>query len=319
MNAIRRRLSKLQALTGIQLLRSSKWYDGYFGQWRQHFRHAENLGLHILPVHYYSPIPDTRVASAHALKADPASLQIDLDLSLVRLEQLLTAHKPPVEDWLTKRPPAEQRYSFQNNAYLAGDAEILHAMISEHRPRRIVEIGCGNSSLIISEALDALRVKDNAFKCEYTCIEPYPPSYLQPPPRSVSRFESTMLQDIPLDYFGKLEAGDVLFIDSSHVLAKGSDVAHLYLKIMPVIRPGVIIHVHDIFLPFDYPDTWLTRHYFFWNEQYLLHGMLLFGTAFKILMPTFALAKLKRDAFSKLLPSTDNATDPPSSFWMMKQ
>lgn len=319
MKALRQRLSKLQALAGIHLLRSSRWYDSYFGHWRECFRRAEALGLHILPVHYYSPIPDTRMADAYSLEVEPSSLEIDLYASLSLLTRLVSVHRPPVTDWVAKRHPSEQRYSFQNNAYLAGDAEILYAMISEYKPRKIIEIGCGNSSLIIAEALESLKAKDNSFECKYTCIEPYPPSYLTPPPSAVSRFEVTKLQEMPLEIFKSLGKGDVLFVDSSHVVARGSDVVHIYLKILPVLQPGVLIHIHDIFLPFDYPEPWLTKQFFFWNEQYLLQGLLSAGSSLKVILPTFALFERERSVFSKLLPSTQNTPNAPSSFWVLKQ
>jgi len=278
------------------------------------FRQAEEAGLHILPVHYYSPVPDTR---APIWKDRPHDSGIDLriDAGLETIGTLVKAYRTELD--ALPRATADDPHQFYlgNPAYHPGEAEILYGMVRSGKPKRIIEIGCGFSSLLIAQALIDGR---DEFQCDYVCIEPYPPAYLDPPPDGVTEFVRSDLQSVPLERFQALEAGDILFIDSTHVVKTGSDVVYEYLEILPVLKPGVIIHIHDIFLPFEYPKQWIEWNRFFWNEQYLLKALLLGSHDFEIMIASHAIYRDRREDFEVLIPSLANSTHGPSAFWMKK-
>lgn len=188
-------------------------------------------------------------------------------------------------------------------------------MIRHFKPKRIVEIGCGNSTLLIAQAL---RNEGLESACEFLCIEPFPPAYLQPLPEGVSKLINSDVQSASLDHFKSLESGDILFIDSTHVSKIESDVVYEYLEILPVLKPGVIIHIHDIFLPYEYPKNWIEDLRFFWNEQYMLKAFLLFNNNFNVMVPSHAMYREQQKIFEKMVPSLRETTHPPSAFWMVR-
>ena len=112
------------------------------------------------------------------------------------------------------------------------------------------------------------------------CIEPYEMPWLEAAPVTVRR---ERVEDVPTEVFSSLEAGDILFIDSSHMIRPQGDVVHEYLQILPVVKSGVFIHIHDIFLPREYPFEWLDVHGLLWNEQYLLEALLSGGTTYRMI------------------------------------
>jgi predicted O-methyltransferase YrrM len=169
---------------------------------------------------------------------------------------------------------------FYNNRYFeSGDAEFLYNMIRFFKPRRILEIGSGHSTLMAVNAVQANRVVDPDYICEHICIEPYEAKWLknlnvQLIREPVERIDKLM--------FGELDRNDILFIDSSHIIRPQGDVLFEYLEILPILKPGVLIHIHDIFTPKDYPTDWIHKNVYLWNEQYLLEAFLSFNPEFKI-------------------------------------
>jgi len=153
----------------------------------------------------------------------------------------------------------------------AGDAEFLYGFIRLRKPRRIVEIGSGYSTLIAARALRRNREELPGYACDHLCIEPYEMSWLE---QSGVRVLRKRVEEVGLAPFLELDAGDLLFIDSSHVLRPQGDVVFEYLELLPSLRPGVVVHVHDIFSPRDYPEAWVADQVRLWNEQYVLEAFL---------------------------------------------
>ena len=137
-------------------------------------------------------------------------------------------------------------------------------------------------------------------------------------PTEVRKILQQQVQTVPIEEFTSLKSGDILFIDSSHVAKIGSDVIYEYLEILPRLAPGVLIHIHDIVLPMDYPYEWTDKFKFFWNEQYLLQGFLLFNQEFKVIMPTYALDKQYPEVLKTYIPSCAKRNNLVSSFWIEK-
>jgi hypothetical protein len=169
----------------------------------------------------------------------------------------------------------------QNSQFSWLDARALFCFLRLWQPERIVEVGSGYSSLLMSEIkrrfLPTLTLQ---------CIEPYPRPFLQRTDLGLELIQQRV-QDVPPSFFTALTAGDVLFIDSSHVCKTGSDVNYLYLKILPLLQPGVKVHVHDICLPHEYLREWVIDENRSWNEQYLLQALLMFSSGFKVLFGNY--------------------------------
>ena len=170
-------------------------------------------------------------------------------------------------------------YFVRNGQYPPLDAWALEGMLRLLRPRRMVEVGCGYSTLVSART----NREDLGGRMELTCIDPHPkPFLLEGALPGVTALLPEKVEDAPLELFEGLEAGDVLFIDTSHTVKTGGDVTWLFNEILPRLRPGVVVHIHDIFLPYEYPEEWVMGGNG-WNEMYLVHSFLLFNEAFEIL------------------------------------
>lgn len=167
-------------------------------------------------------------------------------------------------------------YSFNNDYYQSPDAEVLYTMVRGIEPRQVVEIGSGNSTLLIRHA-----IRDGGLDTNLTSIDPNPRREIASHSDNVLRCR---LEDIVDEtVFGKLRPNDILFIDSSHQIKAGNDVVRLFLSVIPSLTPGVIIHVHDVFLPYDYPKQWIVVNRWDWTEQYLLQALLEGSDVYEVL------------------------------------
>jgi hypothetical protein len=187
-------------------------------------------------------------------------------------------------------------------------------VLRHFRPARMVEVGCGWSSLVTArinrEYLDgALR---------FTCVEPYPPEFLAGGVDGISELIVSRVEDMPLDPFLALAAGDVLFIDTSHTVKTGGDVVFLFEEVVPRLAEGVVVHVHDIALPFDYPEDWVFSGRA-WNELYLVHAFLAFNSAFRIRLAVNWLRYRRAEQLASILPNYPAAyPDGGGSLWIQR-
>ena len=312
-------VSHLLCKLAIFLLRLSGWYKGYWNNWRIFFAYAERRGLHILPVHYYSPVPDTTKLPSDLWNNIrwPVGFELRIDSALACLSELEEKYSVEYNKFSRERTETPTYY-LNNPAFGSGDAEVLYALLREFKPRRVVEIGSGYSTLVICEALRANRREIPDYCCEFTAVEPYPSSILDPLPQEVTSLEAKPVQDVPMEIISALESGDVLFIDSSHVAKIGSDVIHEYLTILPNLAPGVLVHIHDVFIPAEYPRRWIDQMRFFWNEQYVLEAFLACNAEFEVIMPLHAIWRLHPEIYKRALPSYRFAGYEPSSFWIRR-
>ena len=317
---LRWHLKTLIAKAAIWLLKSTGWYDGYWNHWRTIFPYAERNGLHILPVHYYSPIPDTRELSDELWQGMhlPAGFDLRIAPALTWLGSLSQKYGGEFNEFPTKAGTDIQGFHLDNQAFRSGDAEVLYSILRELKPRKIIEIGSGYSTLLMCQAIRANQKEAPEYRCEFIAVEPYPPAYLSPLPIEVARLESKPVQDINLSLFASLTDGDILFIDSSHVVRTASDVVYEFLRILPTLAPGVIVHIHDIFIPTEYPRTWLREACMFWNEQYLLEAFLTSNCNYEVIMPVHALWRLHTDSFSRAVKLSNVGPGGPGSFWMRR-
>ena len=169
-------------------------------------------------------------------------------------------------------------YSFANAFFSSPDAEVLYGIVRNRRPAQIIEIGCGNSTRV-----SRLAIRSAGLSTKVTCIDPLPRLDVTSLCDAVFASEVEKLRDPSL--FADLVADDILFIDSSHEVKPGNDVVYLYSHILPALRRGVLVHIHDIFLPYEYPYEWIVRERWPWTEAYLVQAMLAFGDAFQVVWP----------------------------------
>jgi predicted O-methyltransferase YrrM len=258
---------------------------------------------YVPPGHYYSPIAsvaDLRTDSARLFAPFPRELP-GIDLNERGQLALLSLLEPYYRDLpFGAGPIGELRYGMENPGYAWSDGIFLYAMIRHLAPKRIVEVGSGNSSCLM------LDVNELHFGGRLRCtfIEPEPARFLsliRDSDRAAIDVIAKRLQDVPLSHFTTLEANDILFVDSSHVSKAGSDVNHLFAEILPRLRPGVHVHFHDVFYPFEYPREWLYQGKAF-NEAYVLRAFLSFNAAFEIVLFNTFLEHFHAPRFAERMP-----------------
>lgn len=236
------------------------------------------------PGHHYSPYPSLRdVKMRHdALFRHPPAVPgvvLSAEQQCNFLHELISIYGGGTPSF-PERATSGYRYYFSNPFYSYLDGMILHLMLRKVMPRRVIEVGSGHSSaMILDTAERCLREP-----CLLTCVDPFPTRLLRQlrhDDRMHCRVISGSVQDVPMGEFEALEEGDILFIDSSHVMKTGSDVEWVFRSILPVLKRGVWIHFHDIYYPFEYLPSQVFSGYAY-NEAYCLRSFLQFNEAFKI-------------------------------------
>ena len=270
------------------------------------------VGVFPVSNHYYEPLTDFRLL-IHPL--DKPRRLPGVDLNTAAQLELLKSFR--FSDELKKfgtQKNDDLTYAFGNGYFDAGDAEFWYNLIRVRKPRRIVEIGSGNSTLLAIEAVRANEKEDPGYRCQHICVEPYEMPWLE---RSGVQVLRERVERVDQSVFSALEAGDILFIDSSHVIRPQGDVLCEFLEIMPALNKGVIVHIHDIFTPRDYPHAWVVEKVRLWNEQYLMEALLSGNSQWKIIG---ALNYLKHDHFDHLRRACPFITQSsePGSFYLEK-
>ena len=281
------------------------------------FNLYECRGWHITPVDYYQPIPDSRELPAHLWSTRSPMCGVDMN-EQVQMELLDKFHSAFRSEY--DRFPVSggdpQRFHFGQTSFCSVDAESLYCMIRYFKPRRMIEVGSGMSTLLAAEAIRKNETEGHS--CSLTAIEPYPGEFLRRGVPGLTELLETKVQSVPIERFCSLEANDILFIDSSHVIKIGGDVIYEYLEIIPRLKPGVIVHCHDIFLPAEYPKNWILENRWFWTEQYLLRAFLVFNSAFEVLMAGSFLHLYHSAKLKAAFASYDPESVWPGSFWMRR-
>ena len=271
----------------------------------------------INPGHYGSPIPsleeiERELSASPRVVADSLPgipLRTTQQLALLKeLKPLMGSHAFPAE------ADGHHRYHYRNDWFQYADGLVLHGMLRHFRPRRVIEVGSGYSSGVM---LDTLAV-DPSLKTSFTMIEPNCErlrSRLRVGDETEVRLIEGVIQDAPRQIFERLEANDILFIDSSHVVKCGGDVNVICHEILPELQSGVIVHFHDVFFPFTYPERLLRAHHY-WSEAYLLRAFLCMNPSFEILLWNDYLRSTQPKSFADAMPAeVDNIA---CSFWMRR-
>lgn len=270
------------------------------------------------PGHFYSPIPaldEIRRDDAAIFKSVPATIA---GLDLHEAEQLdllnqFVAYYDAMPFQAEKRDGL--RYYFENPAYSYSDAILLHCMIRYLKPRRIIEIGSGFSSCM---TLDTNELCFDG-SIETVFIEPYPElllSLIKDADKRSIKILSSRLQDVDPAHFAALRANDILFVDSTHVTKVNSDVNRIFFEILPSLAPGVHVHFHDVFFPFEYPREWVYEGRA-WNEAYLLRAFLQYNSAFQVVLMNTFMEQFHESFFQQKMPLC--LKNRGGSIWLRKQ
>lgn len=281
----------------------------------------EKMGFHITRVTYNYPIPDTRQLKQELWEKHSSLLGIDIN-ETSQIDLLSTFSSKYKEEY-TNFPKSQtldpHQYYADNLTFVGIDADILYCMIRHFRPKRIIEIGSGYSTRLSAQAILKNKEGDSSYECELTAIEPYPSKVLRVGFPGLTRLITDKVQNVSLAEFEKLEENDILFIDSSHVLRIGSDVQYEILEILPRLKKGVIVHIHDIFFPLEYPKEWILKDLRFWSEQYLLQAFLIFNDNFRVLWTGTYMILNQPDAVKKFVGSQVDNPYTSGSFWMQRK
>jgi predicted O-methyltransferase YrrM len=268
------------------------------------------MGLFPIRDHYYQPLFN----DAHLVKPLTEGRTLpgidwrhDSQVSLLAqfrfADELRALH-------LEHLPRNDLDFHIDNPSFGSGDAEFLYSMIRHLKPRRVFEVGSGNSTKIAQLAIKRNASEEGSI-AEHVCIEPYEMAWLEQLNIRVIR---ERVEDVGLDVFGQLESNDLLFIDSSHMIRPQGDVLFAYLELLPSLASGVFVHVHDIFTPRDYPEKWLRTDVIMWNEQYLLEALLSNSNRYEIVAALNYLQHAEYGSLSTVCPYLRPEREPGSFY-----
>lgn len=273
-------------------------------------RLAERSGWQVLERRFYSPVPDLDELPEDVFERRNEMRGIDLDPArqIAFAESELAPH-------LAEFGQGPEGFPIRNEYYETGDAEIAYAFVRHIRPRRIVELGSGFSTLVLAHAAE--RNRADGAPCRLVSFDPYPPPVLADGAPGLEAHTALPAQEVPEEEFAALESGDLLFVDTSHTVKLGGDVNRIVLDVLPALAPGVWVHFHDIWLPYEYHRTLVREMEMYWNEQYLLQAFLAMNPSWEVVFATRAVAVAEDDRLRALIPEYDGSNFP-SSFWMRR-
>lgn len=282
----------------LNVIKPIKWEN-----WVKLFQLAEKNGIHISKPGFYSPIPTISDLSDTMFEKKE---NLHIDWNEIEQKKLLKKLQSYSQEF--RQLVENGSYELQGKGFGFHDAPVYYSLIRHFKPRSIIEVGAGHST-----RLAVMAAAENP-DTKITAIDPFVRELRKIDiPESVNFIEKP-IQSVPLSEFEQLSENDILFIDSSHVSKVGSDVNFLYLEVLPILKPGVIVHIHDIFLPKTYPKKWLEEKLVFWNEQFLLHAFLIGNKNFEVLLSNYFMSLY----YPELLTEFFDTKLPPGggSFWM---
>ena len=293
------------------------------------------LGVYILPVHYYTSEPNIiELARTIDLWAKPSAmsgLDVDLDEQTNNLRRVCAPFQQEFFGNPHYRHAVNQPFgSGRSRTFGYIEAQVLHAVVRHYKPARLIEIGGGVPTYCTFQAMSMNR-RDTGANGRITCIEPCPIDLIKDIDDNSDNFEliARPIQEVPLEYFTQLQANDIVFVESNHVVRSGSELNYIVLEILPIIPKGVLVHFHDIYLPYDY-DRDVLRNFLHPNETAFVAAFLAYNPKYKILFALSMLHYERRPEMQSVLPEYnpesdwrgmrvgeyDDAKHFPSSLWL---
>jgi hypothetical protein len=265
------------------------------------------LGVYVLPAQYYVSEPNIielqRTVDLWAKPSAMSGIDVDLDEQIDSLRRVCTPYRQeflenPHYRYAVNRPFGTGR----SRTFGYVEAQVLHAIVRDSKPARVIEIGSGVPTYCAHQALSMNR-RETGVGGSITCIEPYPIDIV----RHMSATEDNVelierpIQDVPLDVFRQLHPNDIVTIDSNHVVRSGSEVNYIVLEVLPIIPKGVLVQIHDIYLPYDY-DRDVLNNFIHPNETALVAAFLACNPRYKILFALSMLHYGRRQEMQCVLP-----------------
>jgi Methyltransferase domain len=269
-------------------------------------RVARSVGQDLLTRNYYSPIPawEDLPDEVFMRRSPLTGISYDEDAHvefLQRLEPYLVEFEPP------------SGFVWDNGMYERIEADVLHAIVRAARPKRIIELGSGYSTLIIADAVR--RNGLDGSQCTYSIFDPFAPNFIRARTTELD-WRNESAADVALEVFRELGEDDILFVDTTHTVKLGSEVNYIVLDVLPTLAPGVLVHIHDIFLPYEYPRGFFEQKCY-WAEQYLLQGFLTNNQSWEVALPLAALTKDRPADVARLVQSFRGNAGP-GAFWIRR-
>ena len=314
-NAIVYRLSKW-------LLKENAYNGGIIKELIGHPSILEALAnYHVLKKHYYLPIPEDSDL-VYEQKSQLVGIEMNDKEQFAFIESVVNKYKDEFSRFPIHKSDNETATDFVliNEGFMAIDGNVYYSLVRHLKPKHIIEIGSGESTKLVNHAIKKNMAEGNR-QSRLTCIEPYPLSYLRDANLLLTELKVAKVQEIPFSFFESLEAGDILFIDSTHALKSGGDVWYEYCEILPRLKSGVYVHIHDISLPKPYPRVYFENKTY-WNEQYLLQAFLTYNSKFEVVWAgNYLLEKYQEKMLQYFQPEYDimrksYPSSEPSSVWI---
>jgi hypothetical protein len=281
---------------------------------------AQN-GVMVYPIHFYYPVPDIlKLKDSNIFDRISPMSGIDFN-EMGQLQYLKTISLDYAKEcnFPASKTSVETQYFTENGMFSYGCAAFLHTIIRNHKPAKFIEVGSGNSSKVINKALDLNKLEGKIG--EYIVIDPFPIHYIKDL-SNLSKLVAKPVEEVDMSLFYELEENDILFIDSSHQVKIGNDVVFLYLEVLPILKPGVIVHIHDIGLPKEYPKAYFLNEAFrvSWNEQYLLQAFLINNSKYRVLLGAANIMSKFNNEFKEAFPLYNPSyhLNSSGSFWMQR-
>jgi len=275
----------------------------------ENFRFWEKHGYHITPIHYYYPIPDTRDIEQRAfLPSKFFGIDLRPEYQLKLINDVFIKFSEEYNNFPVKST-APTSFFLDNDAFNGIDPYPYYCLLRHYKPGLVIEIGSGYSTLL---GLQACLLNNSS---HYVCVDPWPREFISDSINNIE-FIRKKVEDIDLSFFKQLQTNDILFIDSSHVIRTQGDVCYEILEVLPQLSKGVIVHFHDIFLPFEYPKEWLVDKHRFWTEQYLLQAYLVENSHTEILFTSNFMSRNYPEEVRRAFPNA--LWGGGGSFWFRK-
>lgn len=281
---------------------------------------VQDRGYHFQRCDYYSALNDLSFLKANwdlwHERPLPRGIPWDVDAQLDEVRRI-SPFLSELGDIPQDAPSGPPRYHWNNNFWRGADALVHYGLLRSVKPRRVIEIGCGWSSLLLAQALERNQ-EEGSEPVAVDQIEPFPRRELLSALPATWTLHETILQRADMEIFDTLQAGDVCFYDGSHVARAGSDVVWFLFEVVPRLKPGVLVHFHDIFWPGDYPDDWILNRGQTWNEQYVLQAFLMYNDAFETVICNSVLCQRRGKDLEDLLRETPETQYSGTSVWLRK-
>lgn len=277
----------------------------------------DHFKITVVANHYYEPVfTDADLSTP----SDQARLLPGIDFNMTG--QMATLEKFRFADELATLNGSAvnehvYRYENQNRMFAEGDADALYSFIRAYKPATVIEIGCGQSSIVAELALRKNHAEDAGPSPRHICFEPFHNGWLH---GIGADFRALRVEQVDLSIFQDLKPNDMVFIDSTHVLRPQGDIEHEFLRILPLLPAGVLVHIHDIFTPRDYSQKFLREDRRFWTEQYVLEAFLSHNRDYEILLALNDLHAQREPKLYEALPIlADHPQAQPGSFWIRRR